>query len=196
MYLFRHGETEWNRDGRMQGHLDSPLTDLGASQAQAAGRKLKTLIDGPASLSFVVSPLGRTRQTAAFVADAIGFPEDKFTFDDRVREITWGELDGLTLTEIEAAHPGLLDRRDETKWEFQPPGGESYAAASYRLADWLDALGDDLDKLVVVSHGAAGRVLRGLYAKLSPDEILLLDEPQDAFFRFQNGSVERIDAGD
>jgi len=196
MYLIRHGQTEWNRAGRMQGVLDSPLTEMGVTQAEAIGQKLKTLVTDPAVLSFIVSPLGRTRQTAAIIAEILGFPEERVVFDDRVREMSWGEFDGFTRAEIEADHPGLLGRREEFKWEFQFPGGESYAAASYRLADWLKAREDNLEDLIVVAHGAAGKVLRGLYEKLSPDEILGLEEPQDAFFRFQNGSVEKISAGD
>ena len=70
IYLVRHGETEWNRIGRMQGHLDAPLTMRGEAQARAVGETLCELgVDG---FHMVASPLGRTRATAAIIAQALG----------------------------------------------------------------------------------------------------------------------------
>ena len=68
IYLVRHGETEWNRAGRMQGHLDAPLTMRGEAQARAVGETLREL--GVGGFSMVASPLGRTRATAAIIARA------------------------------------------------------------------------------------------------------------------------------
>ena len=193
IYLVRHGETEWNRAGRMQGHLDAPLTARGEAQARAVGETLREL--GVGRFSLVASPLGRTRATAAIIARVLGRdPEDTAT-DDRLMEMTWGAWDGLTNAEIETRDPGALARRKADHWNYRPPvGGESYARMSLRVADWLAGLDDDRSR-IVVSHGGTGRALRGLYGALSQAETLAQEEPQDAFYRLHDGLIGRIESG-
>ena len=198
IYLVRHGETEWNRAGRMQGHLDSPLTARGEAQARAVGEALRELIDGD-GFDIVASPLGRTRATAAIICDALGNEAISIATDDRLREISWGDWDGLTFDEIEARDPGELARRRHDRWDHRPPGGESYAATARRAADWLAGLdslaGANLARpLIAVSHGGIGRLLRGLYAGLPRDQTLALEQPQDAFHLLRDGQIGRIDA--
>jgi probable phosphoglycerate mutase len=103
----------------------------------------------------------------------------------------------LTRTEIERRWPGALSARNDLKWEHQPPDGESYAMAAVRARSVLTELVSSAATRPVAafSHGAVGRLLRGIYARLSPDEIVWLDEPQDAYFRLQAGAVTRIAAG-
>ncbi len=191
IYLLRHGETEWNREGRMQGHLDSPLTARGQDQARRVGEALRPLVDE--SFAMVSSPLGRCRSTAAIVSAALGRDPAACGTDDRLMEMTWGEWNGLTLDEIEKRDPGELARRRREHWTYPPPGGESYEMLSARVAPWVDGLAADA-RLVVVAHGALGRVLRGYYAGLSESDTLALVEPQDAFFRLNGGAIDRIDA--
>lgn len=191
MYLVRHGETLWNREGRVQGHLDSPLSPRGEDQARRVGRALRPLVDD--DFAMVSSPLGRTRQTAAIISTALARDPVACRHDDRLKEITWGEWDGLTREEIEIQSPGELDLRRIEHWTYPPPGGESYEMLAARVALWLDEV-PAVARLVVVAHGAMGRVLRGLYAGLSQADTLALDEPQDAFFRLSDGGIERIAA--
>jgi probable phosphoglycerate mutase len=189
IYLVRHGETEWNRAGRMQGHLDAPLTMRGEAQARAVGETLREL--GVGGFSMVASPLGRTRATAAIIARALGRDPEAITTDHRLMEMTWGAWDGLTNAEIEARDPGALARREADHWNYRPPvGGESYARVALRVADWLAGLDEDRPR-IVVSHGGTGRVLRGLYGGLSQAETLAQDEPQDAFHRLHDGQIGR-----
>ena len=195
IYLVCHGETEWNRVRRMQGHRDSRLTERGADQARAMGRTLAGQI-GDDGIDMVASPLGRARQTAALIRAEMGLAGDCPT-DDRLMEMTWGAWDGLTRDEIETRDPGALARRRQDvwhHWNYAPPGGgESYAMLADRVGAWLDRVAPGR-RLVIVAHGAVGRVLRGRYAGLSEAETLALDEPQDAFFRLNGGAIERIDA--
>ena len=194
VYLLRHGETSWNAEGRMQGHLDSALTARGEDQARAMGAALRDGVPNLAEFEIVASPLGRTKHTAELVATALDRPSDALRFDDRQKEITWGEWDGLTVAEIEARWPGEWRARADRRWGYQPPGGESYAMVGRRMAEWLDQLATD-DRLIVVSHGAAGRVMRGLYAGLPKDEITTLAQPQDGYFRLAGGEVGEIQVG-
>ena len=192
IYLVRHGETEWNRAGRMQGHLDSPLTPRGEAQARAVGETLRELIDGD-GFDIVASPLGRTRATAALIAEALGVGSPgAIATDRRLKEMLWGEWDGLTRSEIEARNPGALARRRDDNWNHLPPGGESWAVTALRVASFLADMDSDRP-LIVVSHGGTGRVIRGLYGGLPPDQILALEQPQDAFHLLRDGQVGRID---
>lgn len=200
IYVFRHGLTEWNAAARIQGALDSPLTAQGRAQAGALGTTLRAELRragiAPGEIAVVASPLGRVRQTVDIACAAAGIDPAGCRFDDRLREVTWGDWDGMTRAEIERRAPGALAGRNDLKWTHQPPGGESYALAAPRaraaLAD-LVALAADRP-VAAFSHGAIGRLLRGAYAGLPPHEIVWLDEPQDAFFRFQAGTVTRIAA--
>lgn len=189
IYLVRHGETLWNREGRMQGQLDSPLTTRGEDQARRVGEALRGLVDK--DISMISSPLGRTRRTAEIVCEALDRDVASCTHDDRLKEMTWGSWDGLTRDEIEVRDPGALARRAQDRWQYVPPGGESYRMLAARVQSWLDDVPAEIH-LVVVAHGAVGRVLRGLYAGLPRGEALSLEEPQDAFFRLYGGGIERI----
>lgn len=200
VYIFRHGRTEWNATGRIQGALDSSLTEEGRRQAQALGGGLREELRVAGivakNVALFASPLGRVRQTVALACPAAGLDVCGCRFDERLREVTWGDWDGLTRTEIEERAPGALAARNDLKWEHQPPGGESYAMAAPRarsvLAELVRLAG--ARPVAAFSHGAIGRLLRGAYTQLSVEEIVGLDEPQDAFFRLQAGVVTRIAA--
>lgn len=198
VYLFRHGETEWNSVGRIQGRLDSPLTARGREQARAMGLALKATAGAACGeMLLFASPLGRVRQTVTLAAEAAGLDIAQCRFEDSLREITWGAWDGMTRPEIDQRMPGAMAERGLAKWNHQPPGGESYEAAALRVRPFLDAVVASAAQrpVALFSHGAVGRVLRGLYMALPGEEIVLLDEPQDAFYRLQAGAVARIDAG-
>ena len=194
LYVVRHGETEWNRSGRVQGHRDSKLTGLGEAQARGVGRRLATEIREIAQLdefTMAVSPLGRTRQTAELIRDELGFDPARCGEDERLMEFTWGDWDGHTRAEIEEIWPGEQQRRRENHWHYVPPGGESYEMLAARVGGWLGGIAQG-SRMIVVTHGAAGRVLRGLYAGIEPAQILTLDEPQDEVYRLHRKQVEKL----
>jgi broad specificity phosphatase PhoE len=160
IYYIRHGETSWNAEGRLQGAQDVPLNDLGRKQAAHAGRILADLFgrDGrdKATLSFVSSPLGRARSTMELVRSELKLPPSEYGIDDRLREIAYGQWEGSTLAEMQAANPELFERRQLEKWTVAPPGGESYLAVQARMQSWYDALREDT---VAVAHGGTARAL-------------------------------------
>jgi 2,3-bisphosphoglycerate-dependent phosphoglycerate mutase len=119
LMIIRHGETEWNRALRFQGHGDSPLTETGRAQARAlAGRLAGWPID-----ALISSDLGRTRETASFLASATGLSLET---DARLRERHYGPFEGLTIPEIKAAHPDTYARFRTDDPDFILPGGESH----------------------------------------------------------------------
>ena len=198
IYLFRHGETVWNAEKRAQGHLDSPLTATGREQARIMGeglaRELKQTGYAPAEIVVRSSPLGRVRETLVIAAQAAGLAQGTASFDHRLREMSWGDWDGLNGVEIEARWPGQMAVRRQEKWHFLPPNGENYIMAAERAQTALDdivALAADRP-VAVFAHGGIGRVLRGLFVRAPQADILEMDQPQDAFFRLHGGAIARI----
>jgi len=189
LIVLRHGETVANREGRVQGHTDSPLTGRGIAQAEAFGRTVARLTAG-GGWRMVCSPLGRCRRTAGIVARAAGL-EAGLVIDPRLAEIDTGSFSGRTKVDLEAERPGLTAGAGLAHWAFQAPGGETHAQLAARLADWLSGLAAD-DRVVVVSHGIAGRVLRGLYLGLDPDAAMRAPSPQDALFVLDGGTIRTV----
>jgi broad specificity phosphatase PhoE len=189
IYLVRHGQTEFNRERRIQGHVDSPLTELGVRQAKAVGRLLRDLIRDPDGWRIVSSPLGRAHATAEFVSAALGgLPVE---LDDRLKEMSWGPHDGRLRAELEAQEPETFGR---TGWAFDAGTGETYEQVSERVGAWLESLPPEPQRRIVcVTHGISGRVLRGLYAGLDRDGAAQQDVPQDSVYLLQHGGVGRID---
>lgn len=96
LFLFRHGETDWNAEGRFQGHLDVPLNETGRKQARELGRRLRDR-----GLEVIVaSDLGRSIETARLVAQEIGLHDSRIVQEPGIKEAFLGKAQGLTLEEI------------------------------------------------------------------------------------------------
>ncbi|ATC32056.1 histidine phosphatase family protein [Caulobacter vibrioides] len=190
IYLCRHGQTFHNREGRLQGRTESDLTPLGLLQAKAMGALLHDLVrrDPPAPWRLVASPLRRARATAEAIGERLGL---EVGFDERLVEIDVGEWSGRLREEVHGENPHLVG---DDAWGFLAPGGETYEAMMARLVSWLEEQAAEPERrLIVVSHGVAGRLLRGAYAGLAREETLRLDIPQDAVYRLANGQIDRFD---
>lgn len=191
IYLLRHGETEWNRQGRLQGHGDSPLTDRGYDQARAMGRALRDVVEDIEDFSLVSSPLGRTLETARCIAEVIGRDPAAIVPEPRLKEHGFGAWEGEIYRELAARFPAQWRAREADRWNYRVPGGESGALLAARVGAWLREQPEST-RLIVVSHGFAGRVLRGLYTGATPAEIFAMNEPQDGFFRLSHGGITAI----
>jgi probable phosphoglycerate mutase len=189
IYLTRHGETQYNRENRFNGRTDSPLTDLGVSEAHRQGRILSKVIEPDSSLRIVSSPLGRAVHTAAIIRDQMRMTGREVETDERLTELSFGQWEGLTMDEIERRYPGEWDRRHQNMWTYVMPGGESYEMVARRASDWLN---EAHGPMLVVTHGGVERVLRGLYGRLPLSEIGHLAEPQDVLFQLKGGQITKI----
>jgi probable phosphoglycerate mutase len=149
--LLRHGETTWNREGRMQGWAPTPLTERGREQARRAGA---AIADAYAVDRIVASDLRRTRETTAELLASLDLDP---SFDGRWRERSFGDLQGLTVEAVFEGHPEYsLLASGAAAMEATPPGGESLADARERVIDGWDALVADMapdETVLVVSHG-------------------------------------------
>ena len=156
--LARHGETPWNAEGRYQGQVDIPLSEVGTGQAQALGRRLQDVQIDRA----IASPLSRATRTAQL---ALGEARAaQLTFDPGFLEIGHGDWEGLLASEIAQRDPARLHAwRDAPDTVLMPgAGGESLQGVLDRawpaLVRACDGLGAD-DTLLVVAHDAVNRVL-------------------------------------
>jgi len=147
--LIRHGETDWSKAGRHTSYTDRPLTAVGRTQARAAGRVIRALLDGRRPSHIVSSPRQRARQTARLA----GFEPDAIT--ERAAEWNYGDLEGKTTAEIQQPN------RDWSIWSGPVPGGEDADQISTRLDALLDELRPlaDAGPVLVFTHGHAGRCL-------------------------------------
>jgi len=192
LFYIRHGETDWNLEGRLQGWHDPALNALGRRQAAVCAEILRDLIkrDGksPADYGYVASPLQRARQTAEIMRGTLGLARDDYRVDPRLREIGFGEWEGLTFRDVRARAPQALAARERDKWTFVPPGGESYAQVALRVREWYEALPGDT---VVVAHGGTARALIGVLGIAPPARAPSFDIGQGIVYRFTNGSMSR-----
>jgi len=193
IYLIRHGQTTWNRAGRLQGQADSPLTLLGTQQVEAIGKKLKEII-GIKKYSVWSSPLGRTKQTTSIICDQTNFKYENVVFDKRLVEITLGDRDGYkSWKALFEDFPKDMARREKDPWNFSHPNGESSQMVWERVRPFMEKIANLEGIHVVVTHGVVSKIIRGMYLNLSPEKIFSLDRPQNAFHRLQNGKVEKIE---
>ena len=98
----------------------------------------------------------------------------------------------MTMAEMDQVKPGAVTHRERNKWSFTPPGGESYAMLAMRVDTWIQRHNRE-QKMIVVTHAAAGRVLRGRLLGLTPAETLKLETPQGVVFHCFPGIIERLD---
>lgn len=152
LYLVRHGETDWNRERRIQGSTDIPLNETGRAQAKATGR----LLSRRSWDLIVASPLARAFETATIIAREIGLPEP--TPRAELVERRYGEAEGLNYLQVEERFPG----------ETEVPGRETRAEVIARVVPGLLALGaaHPGQSVLVVSHGG---VIRSVLNAVDPE---------------------------
>lgn len=192
IYYLRHGETDWNVEGRLQGRRDIPLNARGRAQASHCGDILRDLFarDGCSAdgFDFICSPLGRARETMELARSALGLPTHDYKVDERLTEISFGAWEGYTLAELRNRDSQRVAAREHDKWRFVAPGGESYEAVSWRMRDWY---GDLTRDAVVVAHGGTARGLMAQLGLAKPAAAPLLDVAQGVVYVFNGPAMTR-----
>jgi broad specificity phosphatase PhoE len=151
LWLVRHGQTDWNLQGRYQGQADPPLNQTGLAQAERAAE----LLAGRPYAALYSSDLQRAHVTAAAIGRRLGMT---VRIDPRLREINQGDWEGLLVTEIQARYPVEWEVRQRDRLIFRAPGGgESVQDVADRIWPAVDelALRHPTQSLILVSHGLA-----------------------------------------
>jgi probable phosphoglycerate mutase len=153
--VLRHGETRWNVELRIQGHLDSPLTASGQAQARALAERLS---GDPFDL-LIASDLGRAMETARYIERVTGRPVHR---DARLRERSFGVGEGLSYDAINDRYPGSFSRMGEVDVDYTVPGGETRREFNDRVIGAFESLAAEHGgrRIAVVTHGG---VLAMLY---------------------------------
>ncbi len=152
LYLVRHGETEWNAQGRIQGHTDVELSDRGRQQARAVAHRLS----GVTFDAVYSSDLSRSRETAQII---LGHRPTSLRSTDRLREYHKGVFEGLTVHEYMRRYPDLYQASLVNDLDFAPTGGETIRQASLRMAGLVSDLKKEHqdETVLVVGHGGSLR---------------------------------------
>jgi len=192
IYYIRHGETDWNVAGRLQGRHDVPLNARGRAQATRCGEILRDLFAresrDPASLDYVSSPLGRASETMELARAALGLVAQGYRAEPRLVEIAFGEWEGSTIAQLHERDPARIAQREHDKWHFVPPGGESYEMVSARMREWYESL---VAETVVTAHGGTARGLIAYLGIAKPAAAPLLDIAQGVVYKFEGEKLTR-----
>jgi probable phosphoglycerate mutase len=166
-YLVRHGESVWNAEERLCGRTDVELSDAGRRQAERLGARLRGL--PPAAI--YTSPLGRTAETAAIIAQGTGLTP---MIDARIVELNYGEWEGKTFAEVKSKSNDAYARWDADPAREAPPGGETGLAGVARIASFLDEMRQrhsaGREHVVVVTHKTVCRLALCHALGLAPSE--------------------------
>lgn len=178
MYCIRHGESTYNAQGRVQGHLNIPLSELGRGQAAALAEVCK----GFGAKAIFCSPLRRARETAEPIAAALTLPIRE---EPRLMEIEVGIFQGHSRDDLDRICPEEYARWRSGDPDYVVPGGESRRALMHRGREVLESIGrGDYDRVIVVSHGA---ILAAAFKSL-------LDIPAQRHpFALENASISRLE---
>jgi len=184
IYLLRHGQTEWNVEGRYQGQLDSPLTALGEEQARRNTLKLQKYVDIK-TVKLFSSPLGRAKDTAEIIAKFNRMDSSDIIFNEDLQEFNYGIFEGKTKEYCKKVYAKEFSEREANKFSYVLEGGESYVKVFERLMRWLSSVQDE-EVIVVVAHEMINRALRGIYCSLTTDEMLTLRQANDVLIKLEN----------
>ncbi len=182
LLLVRHGRSVWNALGRVQGHADPPLDEMGLEQAKRIAERLKD----QSVAAIYASPLQRARLTAEIIGQK--FPSIEIVPDDRLKEIDVGVMTGLTWAEIEVQYPDFASRWHEEGWTNATHYGETQQIFRARVAAVMQEIvaRHAEQTVVVVSHG--GTINAYLSAQLN------LSLTRRSPFHFSNTSLSIVEA--
>jgi len=191
--MARHGETDWNRESRFQGHADTPLNESGREQARGLAERLA----GEKIDAIYASPLSRARETAEIVGRRLGLGIETA---EGLREVDVGSWSGLTRTQIEERFPEGFRRwlQFDHGWD----DGESYEALGARVLLTLREIAGrhPRKRVLVVSHGGPMRAALAAAAAASYADARRIAKPigncDVAVFRFEDERLRRIDSDD
>jgi probable phosphoglycerate mutase len=149
--LIRHGTTEWNTDGRIQGSTDIPLSEIGRAEVRSwkVPAEFRDFV-------WISSPLARARETAALLG------ANSVAIEPRIREMDWDQWEGLSLADLRKNFAAELAEKEARGIDFQAPGGESPRQVMARITPWLADIAKAGKPTVAVTHKGVVRAALAL----------------------------------
>ena len=185
LFLVRNAETDWNQEKRLHGNQDSPLTNAGKEQTKTLSKLLSTESIDVA----YASDLGRAIDTAKEIAAK----HKNLKIENRreLRERSHGIAEGMTQQQVFEQYPKLQQERLKNKYTYRNPKGESYFDAEQKLRAFVEELKQKhfSHNVLIVSHAGINRILIGLVARLSPDDIMAIDQSHETVYVIENADT-------
>lgn len=184
IYIMRHGETAWNRAGKIQGSSDIELTETGKELAVLSGDGF--LRDGILFDRIYTSPLSRAVETAGIIREKAmnpQAPEPSFFVDDRLREMCFGKYEGQVLREIKETDSNIVNCFSRPSAYIPDPTGESYEHLFLRIGSFLKEVllpleqEKELGRVLVLCHGTVIRAFLALIRETPLDEFWNVSQP-------------------
>jgi broad specificity phosphatase PhoE len=150
-YLFRHGETDWNKEKRFMGQTDIPLNDIGKEQAKNLAKRVKEL----GLVDLYSSDLLRAKETAELIVSQLPYKLD-VKYDSRLREINGGLCEGLRVSEMKHRFPSWWKENERDSYTTRFPEGENFYDLVHRVTKTLEEISrnySDNQKVGIVTHG-------------------------------------------
>lgn len=188
VWLARHGQTEWNKEGRYQGQKNSDLTTLGREQATLLGKFLQ---DKNISKIYA-SPLGRALETAKIVDSTLQLGVE---IVPELAEMNFGLFEGKTKAETKLSHADFYARRNdlEQKIKLAYPDGESYEDVWQRLAYPILSLLANESDILLVAHNSVNKVVRGILLGQLLEQVVSHDQKNNQVVQiFPNLGEEKV----
>lgn len=184
LILMRHGETIWNKERRLQGHQDSPLTEEGKRQLAVIADALK----GEKIDAAYCSDLGRAIDSAKIVLQSHNL---KAIQRRELRERSHGIVQGMTQRQADREYEDLQEQRRKSKYNFHNPKGESYADAELRVKPFVEEIkkNNAVQTVLVVTHGGIARTILGQLFNLPPEEMMNIDQPHECIYFVDNAEA-------
>lgn len=188
IFLARHGETELNRKGLLQGRRDSALTANGVLHAEILGDWLASTYDKSRPLAVWSSPLGRAQRTAEIALSKAGV-DLPIRIDERLVEIDGGSLEGLSRSKV-IEMVGSVGEREVLL--LRSVDGERYQDVRRRLSAWLSDRAEEGGDHLVIGRAGSGRVLRAVYAGADQGSLAGMSVGHTSIFKLEQGVVSEV----
>lgn len=182
IYICRHGKTNWNIEKRKQGHKDIPLSKEGIIQA-------KKMADVLCNMNGIVysSPLMRAYKTAEII-----FPNKKIHTDNRIKEISFGILEGLTEKEILNKYGNIYNDFCKKPFEIKIPNGETYIDVYKRVNSFIDEIYNEEKNIFIVAHEDVNKIIITKLLNFDLKKAIDIKQPNNIIYKISNANIKHI----
>ena len=155
LIIVRHGETEWNKEGKLQGIVDIPISKVGIHQAMMIADRLK----GAKIDAIYTSKLKRAIKTARIISNH--HSHIKIIQAKELNEMSWGKWEGMTMASVKKNYAKLYEKREKDKFRFKTPKGESPYLHQRRISRFIKKLSkkEKNKSVLIVGHGGTNRAI-------------------------------------